>query len=158
MDVKLVLVKNNGRVKSFPLANGINVLGRRHDCDLRIPLMSVSRRHCRINLDNGNVKIRDLDSMNGTSVNGATIDETELKAGDNIKIGPLSFVLQIDGAPNEFATLTTPKEKTPSEEEPQGDLSDILDAAITDSGLDEKAPSKEKEDESEELDFLLNED
>jgi hypothetical protein len=96
--------------------------------------------------------------MNGTSVNGKTIDEIDLKAGDNIKIGPLSFVLQVDGAPNEFATSKAPKEKTSDEAEPQGELSDILDAAITDSGLGEKTPSKEEEDESEELDFLLNED
>ncbi|MHC4758858.1 MAG: FHA domain-containing protein, partial [Planctomycetota bacterium] len=93
MDVKLVLLKNKGGHKSFPLMGGVTVLGRRRDCDLRIPLKSVSRRHCQINLDNGSIKVRDLNSMNGTEVNGETVDEAVIKAGDNIKVGPLSFIL-----------------------------------------------------------------
>jgi pSer/pThr/pTyr-binding forkhead associated (FHA) protein len=109
-------------------------------------------------LDNGNIKIRDLDSVNGTSVNGKPIDEANLKAGDNIKIGPLSFVLQVDGVPNKFDASTVSKEKTPAGEAPQKKTSDIPDAAITDIDSGEEMPSEGEGDEFEELDFLLNED
>jgi pSer/pThr/pTyr-binding forkhead associated (FHA) protein len=146
MDVKLVMLMNKGGHKSFPLVGEVSVLGRRHDCDLRIPLMSVSRRHCQINLDNGSIKVRDLNSVNGTIINGEVVNESVVKAGDEIKIGPLTFILQVDGMPDEF---NPPQKPAESKEE----LSDILDEAIVNEGV-----SEIDEGESEELDFLLNED
>jgi pSer/pThr/pTyr-binding forkhead associated (FHA) protein len=146
MDVKLVMIKNNGGHKSFPLAGEVIVLGRRHDCDLRIPLMSVSRKHCQINLDNGNIKVRDLDSSNGTLINGEIVNESVVKAGDEIKIGPLSFVLQVDGVPEGFTAPSKPAE-------PKEELSDILDEAIVNEGV-----SEADEGESDDIDFLLSED
>ncbi|MHC4264958.1 MAG: FHA domain-containing protein [Planctomycetota bacterium] len=153
MEIKLVLVKNNGDYKIFPLVSGVAVLGRRSDCDLRIPLMSVSRRHCQINLDNGNIKVRDLGSTNGTVINGEVVDEAVIKAGDKIKVGSLSFVLQVDGVPNEFAAPPSLKEEASAKDESKEALSDILDGALVDENL-----SEVDEGESEDLDFLLNED
>jgi pSer/pThr/pTyr-binding forkhead associated (FHA) protein len=105
MDVNLVLLKKNGSHKFFSLPNSVTVIGRRHSCDLCIPLMSVSRKHCQLNCDNEVLKIRDLNSRNGTYLNGKRIDEAVIQAGDSIKIGPLTFVLQIDGQPE---TITEP--------------------------------------------------
>jgi len=65
--------------------------------------MSVSKRHCQLNHDDGVLKIRDLGSRNGTYLNGKHIDEAVIQAGDSIKIGPLTFVLQIDGQPEIIA-------------------------------------------------------
>jgi pSer/pThr/pTyr-binding forkhead associated (FHA) protein len=103
MDINLVLLKKNGSHKFFPLPSSVTVIGRRHSCDLCIPLMSVSRRHCQLNYDDGVLKIRDLDSRNGTYLNGKRIDEAVIQAGDSIKIGPLTFILQIDGQPQTIA-------------------------------------------------------
>jgi pSer/pThr/pTyr-binding forkhead associated (FHA) protein len=103
MDINLVLLKKNGSHKFFPLPSSVTVIGRRHSCDLCIPLMSVSRRHCQLNYDDGVLKIRDLDSRNGTYLNGKRIDEAVIQTGDSIKIGPLTFVLQIDGQPQTIA-------------------------------------------------------
>ncbi len=99
MEVNLVLFKKDGSQKAFSLPNDNTIIGRRHDCDLCIPLMVVSKRHCQLNLNKEAVKIRDLDSRNGTFLNGKRINETTVKAGDYIKIGPLTFLLQIDGKP-----------------------------------------------------------
>ena len=100
MDVNLVLFKKNGSQKSFALPSTLTVIGRRNDCDLCIPLMRVSRRHCELNRNDNTLKIRDLGSHNGTFLNGEQIDgETTLKAGDYLKIGPLVFQLRIDGEP-----------------------------------------------------------
>jgi len=110
MDVNLVLLKNNGSHKFFPLPSSVTVIGRRHSCDLRIPLVSVSKKHCQLNSDNGVLKIRDLGSRNGTLLNGKRIDKAAIQAGDSIKIGPLTFVLQIDGQPEKFSKESSPVE------------------------------------------------
>lgn len=103
MDVNLVLCKKSGRSKAFPLPSTVTVVGRRQDCDLCIPLNIVSRRHCEFNLDEGSLSVRDLESRNGTFVNGEQIsDEKILKAGDRVQIGPLNFIAQIDGNPAEI--------------------------------------------------------
>jgi pSer/pThr/pTyr-binding forkhead associated (FHA) protein len=102
MDVNLVLFKKNGTMKNFILPSTVTVVGRRQDCDLCIPLMVVSRRHCELNQDQSLLKVRDLGSRNGTFVNDRRIDEADLHAGDRIHIGPLTFGVQIDGAPTEF--------------------------------------------------------
>jgi pSer/pThr/pTyr-binding forkhead associated (FHA) protein len=103
MDINLVLLKKNGSNKIFSLPSNVTIIGRRHTCDLCIPLESVSRRHCQLSCDNGLLKIQDLDSRNGTYLNGKRVKEAVIKAGDSIGIGPLSFVLQIDGQPQATA-------------------------------------------------------
>jgi pSer/pThr/pTyr-binding forkhead associated (FHA) protein len=107
MDVNLVLLKKDGSHKVFPLPSSVTVIGRRHSCDLCIPLVSVSKKHCQLNLDDGVLKIRDLGSRNGTYLNSKRIDNATIKAGDSIKIGPLTFVLQIDGQPENFAEYSS---------------------------------------------------
>ncbi len=102
MDVNLILFKKNGSQKVFPLPSSITVIGRRHDCDLCIPLMPVSRRHCQLSLNNETLNIRDLGSRNGTYLNDKRIDEATIQPGDYIKIGPLTFALQINGQPKEI--------------------------------------------------------
>jgi pSer/pThr/pTyr-binding forkhead associated (FHA) protein len=103
MDVKLIIFKKDGSRKSFPLPSNVTVIGRRHDCDLCIPLMPVSRRHCQISLNKDTLKVRDLDSRNGTYLNGKQINnEAAIGAGDYLTIGPLTFLLQIDGQPKDI--------------------------------------------------------
>ena len=129
MDVNLVLFKKNGSRRNFPLPSSITIIGRRHDCDLRIPLMVVSRRHCELSMNKDTLKIRDLDSRCGTFLNGKRINEAVVKAGDYIRIGPLTFLLQIDGKPEEIAPpqrakpVPAPKE-APAPEVPANEPSD----------------------------------
>lgn len=111
MDVNLVLFKKDGAQQAFSLPSNITVIGRRHDCDLYIPLMPVSRKHCQLSQNKEALKIRDLDSRNGTFLNGKRIGEETLKAGDYIQIGPLTFLLQIDGEPKEIVPPEQAKPK-----------------------------------------------
>ncbi len=100
MHVNLILQKKNGAHRAFHLTSGVTVIGRRQQCDLCIPLMVISRRHCELNCDDNLLKIRDLGSRNGTYVNGKRIEEeTVLNPGDEFSVGPLSFITQIDGQP-----------------------------------------------------------
>jgi pSer/pThr/pTyr-binding forkhead associated (FHA) protein len=130
MDINLVLLKKNGSHKLFPLPSSVTVIGRRHSCDLCIPLMSVSRRHCQLNYDDGALKIRDLDSRNGTYLNGKRIDEAVIQAGDSVKIGPLTFVLQIDGQPQ---TIAEPDLAAQSSSRQDAATEDIVDEQLDNS-------------------------
>ena len=128
MDVNLVLFKKDGSKKDFSLPSSITIVGRRHDCDLCIPLMVVSRRHCQFSLNNESLKVRDLESRGGTFLNGNRISEATVQAGDYLKIGPLTFLLQIDGEPKKVVppqqTETTPApKKPPAQKAPANDLS-----------------------------------
>ena len=113
MDVNLVLFKKGGSQKSFSLADSTTVIGRRGDCDLCIPLKTVSRKHCQLNQDTEAITIRDLGSRGGTFLNGKRIDEATVKAGDYIRIGPLTFGLQINGQPENIAPPKPAKPKPP---------------------------------------------
>jgi pSer/pThr/pTyr-binding forkhead associated (FHA) protein len=124
MNVNLVLLKKNGSHKFFSLPSSVTVVGRRHSCDLCIPLMSVSRRHCQLNYDDGILKIRDLGSRNGTYLNGKRIKEAAIQAGNSIKIGPLTFLLQIDGQPQTFAEPASASQSSSSQDAAMEDIVD----------------------------------
>ena len=72
------------------------VIGRAAECHLHVGTTSISRKHCVIRRDGKKVTIEDLKSRNGTLVNGKKIDrETELAAGDEISLGPLTLQVRI---------------------------------------------------------------
>lgn len=116
MNVSLVLLTKDGSAKSFTLPSTVTSIGRRQDCDFCLPLSSVSRKHCEVNLDHGLVTIRDFGSQNGTYLNGQRIEETRAKAGDLLKIGPVKFIIQIDGQPASFEAYL-PKPENPGKNE-----------------------------------------
>ena len=124
VNVNLVLFKKSGSHKAFPLPSSVTVIGRRHDCDLRIPIMSVSRRHCQLNYNKGVLKIRDLGSRNGTRLNNKPIDEAAIQAGDSVEIGPLTFVFQIDGQPQKSALSDFSAQNLSSQDTPTQDMTD----------------------------------
>src|SRR3954468_2019266 len=100
MQVVLVMFRADGERRSFSLPRTITVVGRREDCDLRIPLGDVSRKHCRVVLDGDSLRLEDLGSSNGTYHNGVRVEKgADLQAGDSIQVGPVVFVLQVDGVP-----------------------------------------------------------
>jgi predicted component of type VI protein secretion system len=99
MQAVLVMFRSDGERRSFSIARDMTVIGRREDCDLRIPLGEVSRKHCRLVRDGDTLKIEDLGSSNGTFLNGRRVQEAMLSPGDSIQVGPVVFVLQIDGVP-----------------------------------------------------------
>lgn len=107
MDVKLVMFKANGQRKDFPVINPTTVIGRAESCDLRVPLLSVSRRQCALTVTDEGVKIRDLASSNGTYINNQRINEVKVSAGDRLVIGPIVFTLQINGQPEEIQPVKT---------------------------------------------------
>jgi len=63
-----------------------------------LPSAFVSQRHARIEATNGSVKVFDLQSTNGTRVNGDTISQWDLENGDELQFGDLRFRLDVHGS------------------------------------------------------------
>jgi pSer/pThr/pTyr-binding forkhead associated (FHA) protein len=101
MQVVLVMFRGEGERRSFSIVRDVTVIGRREDCDFRIPLGEISRKHCRLIKDGDALRAEDLGSSNGTFVNGARVQEAQLAPGDTLKVGSVMFVVQIDGVPHE---------------------------------------------------------
>jgi len=117
MQVVLVMFRSDGERRSFSVTRDVTVIGRREDCDLRIPLTEVSRKHCRILRDGETLRVEDLGSSNGTYHNGQRIQDAEVAPGDTIKVGPVVFCIQIDGLPaEEDMTPILPAEAEPEHE------------------------------------------
>lgn len=83
------LVCSDGR--TFPVRDGF-VLGRVTGCDLVIDDGKCSRRHARICVEGSVVEIEDLQSSNGTLLNGKPVQRRMLRDGDQIQIGKTVIV------------------------------------------------------------------
>jgi Domain of unknown function (DUF4388)/FHA domain len=83
----------------FPLPRGQTVtIGRALDADLRLPDGLTSRRHAEITIVDGHVVIEDLESANGTFVNGSRVRRAQLRLGDRVLIGVTSLELSLESA------------------------------------------------------------
>jgi hypothetical protein len=79
---RIALVGNRARIGALP------------DNEIAIPAPSVSRFHAEIQIRGGDYRIVDLDSTNGTRINGAPIREAELRSGDRIRVGEIELVFE----------------------------------------------------------------
>jgi hypothetical protein len=70
------------------------LIGRHYSCDVVLGSSNVSRRHARLQFRDGNWILRDLDSTNGTLVNGVPVGRCALRPGDRVTIG--AHILTVD--------------------------------------------------------------
>jgi len=72
------------------------VIGRADDCNLKPRSELISRYHCEIFIEDGELFVRDMGSKNGVFLNDSQITETyQLTNGDKLAIGPLEFFVHI---------------------------------------------------------------
>ncbi len=132
MMVTLVTFGKSGARKALPLESASTVIGRKPDADLRIPLADISRAHCEFSLSDSGATLRDLGSSNGTFVNGERITERPLKPGDLVKIGPVTFVVQIDGQPETISPAMLAPHAARARGAPGDAATKTIDSADTD--------------------------
>jgi len=68
------------------------VIGRSSECDVQLDHQSVSRRHCAVEGAGDALTVTDLGSANGTFVNGEVVGTGQVRAGDTLRLGELTFV------------------------------------------------------------------
>ncbi len=97
---KLVVLSEGLTGKTFELKEAKSTVGRVEDNLFHIPEPSVSSHHCEILLNGNNVVVKDLNSTNGTFINGEKVTEAPLKAGQILRLGQIEMRLET-GAPGE---------------------------------------------------------
>jgi adenylate cyclase len=75
-----------------------NSLGRHPGNTHQVLDQVVSKEHCHIDLVNGRYVLRDLESLNGTFLNGERVSESFLSSGDEINIGSTTITFRVDPA------------------------------------------------------------
>lgn len=78
------------------------LIGRGEHTELLLPNVSVSREHARVWRDDQGVHIEDVNSQNGLSVNGESINQHTLHSGDLVEIGNFTFVFLTDSPKDRF--------------------------------------------------------
>lgn len=91
------------------------IIGRDPSCDITLPLEHLSRKHVSIEIINGQLFLKDLDSSNGTFVNGNPASQIQLHPGDKIKLDVVTF--EVSGPakahdPNKTIIRTAPAAAT----------------------------------------------
>ncbi|MCE9583655.1 MAG: FHA domain-containing protein, partial [Planctomycetes bacterium] len=80
-------VRSGGQTREFSTDERVITFGRSHDNTVPVEDPKSSRQHCRIELSPSGWKLVDLESENGTAVNGEVVNVRVLKDGDVIRIG-----------------------------------------------------------------------
>jgi pSer/pThr/pTyr-binding forkhead associated (FHA) protein len=76
----------------FELGEKAVVIGRSTECDIRLGVQNVSRKHARVLFQNEEYLIEDLESKNGGFVNGIKVVKCVLRNNDQIEIGGVKLV------------------------------------------------------------------
>jgi len=84
---QLVTVAGEDKGKKFTLSKNTTTVGKKEDNDIALTDKTVSRQHFEIDKQSDSYLLRDLDSTNGTYVNGTRVKEAYLLPGDRVKIG-----------------------------------------------------------------------
>ncbi len=80
----------------FKLTKDLITIGRDPDCDVFLNDMTVSREHCKLEKRSNSVYLTDMNSLNGTWVNGAVVSEAELFDGASLQVGTFVMVLEMN--------------------------------------------------------------
>ncbi|MBI5249755.1 MAG: FHA domain-containing protein [Desulfomonile tiedjei] len=84
------------------------MVGRHEKCDLRLVDSMVSRNHCIILKEGRRFVVKDLESRNGTWINGRRIkNRRSLRTGDVIQVGPFRLFFQPESRPAEQLSVQT---------------------------------------------------
>jgi DNA-binding NtrC family response regulator len=89
----LIALPNQITLELFLRGDGPWILGASHDCDIPIRARGVSRRHLRLSRDGQGLRFEDLNSTNGTILNGSRVAQGTLPEGVALQIGESSIML-----------------------------------------------------------------
>jgi len=94
---KLVVLTEGLTGRSHELSAERTTIGRAEDNTFQVPDPSVSSHHCEVLLSAGELRVKDLNSTNGTYINEELVTEAVLKPGQTLRLGRIEIRLE-DGA------------------------------------------------------------
>jgi pSer/pThr/pTyr-binding forkhead associated (FHA) protein len=98
---KLVILSEGMTGRSHELKVDKTTIGRVEDNTFQIAEPSVSSHHCEVLLRGNEVIVRDLNSTNGSFINGEKITEKALKPGQTLRLGQIEMRLETDAPPGQ---------------------------------------------------------
>src|SRR5712692_4193300 len=96
---KLVVLSAGMTGRTHELKVDKTTIGRVEDNSFQIAEPSVSSHHCEVLRRGADVVVRDLDSTNGTFINGEKITESPFKPGQVLRLGQIEMRLETDAPP-----------------------------------------------------------
>ena len=93
---KLQIFLPEGGEASHDLTEDTVTVGRLPDNSIQINDISVSSHHAQLTMSGGDYHLKDLNSTNGTSLNGKPVTEAQLHAGDKVRFGKIETIYQSD--------------------------------------------------------------
>ncbi len=141
------MLSPRGGGEDIPLAKERILIGRAENCDIVLRFPNVSSQHCRMSLEQGYWFLKDLDSRNGTKVNGFRITRKRLDPGSIVSIAKHEFKIMYD--PEKLGAMGPP----PADDEMVENIlrSTLLErAGLQRRSEDDRGANKQKSDDSEE--------
>jgi predicted component of type VI protein secretion system len=126
---KLVVLSEGLTGRAHELKVEKTTVGRLDDNTFQIAEQSVSSHHCEVLLKGNDVIIRDLDSTNGTYINGEKISEKVLKPGQILRLGNVEARLEGDGAPTPSSAATAGA-TTPTDKKKQNQNTSVIPRGV----------------------------
>ena len=91
--IEFIIPENPSRPFSLPMTDGFSALiGREEDCDIFLPLSSISGHHAVVERVSGGMKLRDIGSTNGLLIDGERVDQVVLSPSCRVMIGEAALV------------------------------------------------------------------
>lgn len=118
----IIVTHEDNEVDEFEFESGHEVItiGRRSDNDVAIANLSISGKHAKICLEDSQAFLEDLNSTNGTYVNGEIVKRRTIQSGDDIILGKIRLGIIL----TEAATTAATKEGFDELEDQQADAND----------------------------------
>lgn len=104
----IVLLSGDDSGAEFVLEQPSITLGRGESADLRFDDSSMSSEHAALEFFDAGIRLRDLGSMNGTTLNGGDVKAADLKSGDRFQLGSHKFQFVLVDRPKKPKTYDVP--------------------------------------------------
>ncbi len=111
----IVVTGGEHKGKELELKDGALLIGRDKECHLPLDDFKVSRHHAKLSCSQGVWKLADLESANGTVLNGNPVTTAVMKHGDVVCIGDTVFMFKVDGGAVPAASLPGAAAATPDD-------------------------------------------
>lgn len=122
---KIIIMMDGILIKEVELTKERTTLGRRPYNDIIIENLAVSGEHAAFHMQANEVAIEDLNSTNGTFVNGKAVRKQVLHHGDALEVGKYKIRFE-SAAFDKTRVFARPIEATAAQFEPQPDISGII--------------------------------